>query len=164
MMPARRSGGRGVTFFWSPEELRTGKMTSQHVPVGLLSPPQPPCSLPSSQLRARGPDTNKRGGGGVDGERMNKRQSMIYEHSLWLLFQLPCWGVNNADSSEGNVCTVPLSFRLSLSCTQAQREARTLLCLYLAPPLSFSPEIYLGWLLKRPSGCRLDTVEGPDCI
>ena len=104
---------------------------------------------------------------------------MIYEHSLSLSLPVftPCFPVGGGKLCRflrGNVCTV-LSFCLSLSCTQTQRETRALLHLYLTPtflPPSLLPSLscllarrsICADFLKRPSGCHLDTVDGPNCI
>lgn len=123
----------------------------------------------SSQLRARGTNTNREsklkvGRGWTNGKVwfMNTSSAPVFSLPASMLWGTQClflWG---------NVCIVPLSFCLSLSCTQTQWERRALLCLYVTPPLlpllSLSPEIYLCWLFKRPSGCHLDRVDGPNCI
>ena len=157
---------------WSHEKLHRRKIAPQHISVGLSTLPQPPCILPSSQQRERerrGGNTNKKGGRW----RWSEDEQTV-KYDLWTLlllrfFHSPCFpvvGVNNADSSEG-MCVQPFFHSAYLSHAHKHSgKKRALLCLHLTPPcfLVFHPEIYLCWLLKRPSGCHLDRVDGPNCI
>lgn len=104
-------------------------------------------------LSAERADTNKEGGWRWK-EGMNKRWSMIYERSLMLLFfpasllrGKQCWFL------WGNVCIVLSAYLTHAHKHSGRREPSSVYTLPLLPPPP--PEIYLCWLLKRPSGVSL---------